>query len=62
MPPANITYAKNDNSKLHYLNDRPTLRKRFQDASLNFTWSYMLGCSPQEQEFGDVHRYIAQTQ
>jgi hypothetical protein len=46
MPPANITYAKNDNSKVRNLNDGPTLHKRFQDASLNFIWSYMLGHSP----------------
>ncbi len=46
MPPANIMYAKNDNSKLHSLNDGLTLHKKFQDACLNFTWSYTLSCSP----------------
>jgi hypothetical protein len=29
VPPANITYAKNDNSKVCNLNDGPTLHKRF---------------------------------
>jgi hypothetical protein len=44
--PANITYAKNNNSKVRSSKDGPTLRKRFQNASLNFTWSSTLSCSP----------------
>jgi hypothetical protein len=53
---------KNGNLKVHSLSDRLALRKRFQDAFLNFTWGYMLGCSPQEREFSAVHRYNAHTQ
>jgi len=45
MSPLNITYAKNDNSKVKSLNDGPTLCKKFQNAFVNFIWSYMLCCS-----------------
>jgi hypothetical protein len=62
MPTPNITYAKNDNSKVRSSDDGPTMCKRFQNGLVNFKWRYMLCCLTEKQEFGVVHRYTAHTE
>ncbi len=50
---------KNDNSKVKSLDDGPTVRKRFQNGSGNFTWGCTLCSSTQEQEFCAPHSYAS---
>ncbi len=61
VPLPNITYAKNDNLNVHGLDVGLTMCKRFQNGSVNFTWRYMLCCSPEEQDLGVIHLYITHT-
>ncbi len=61
MLPPDITYAKNDNLIVQSSDVGRTMCKRFQNGSVNFTWRYMLCCSPEEQAFGAIHCYTTHT-